>query len=42
MHLATIRSLPELDILKEEWNDLLAISASHVPFLRHEDRKSVM
>jgi len=36
MHLATIRSLPELDQLKKEWNDLLAISASHVPFLRHE------
>jgi CelD/BcsL family acetyltransferase involved in cellulose biosynthesis len=36
MHIATIRSLPELTSLEKEWNDLLAISASHVPFLRHE------
>ena len=36
MHIATIRSLPELLSLEKEWNDLLAISASHVPFLRHE------
>lgn len=36
MHIATIRSLPELISLEKEWNDLLAISASHVPFLRHE------
>lgn len=36
MRLATIRSLPELINLENEWNNLLAISASHVPFLRHE------
>jgi len=36
MHIATIRTLPELISLKKEWNDLLEISASHVPFLRHE------
>jgi CelD/BcsL family acetyltransferase involved in cellulose biosynthesis len=36
MHLATIRTLPELTSLEKEWNDLLAVSASHVPFLRHE------
>jgi CelD/BcsL family acetyltransferase involved in cellulose biosynthesis len=36
MYIATIRSLPELISLEKEWNDLLAISASHVPFLRHE------
>jgi len=36
MHIATIRSLPELSSLEKEWNDLLVISASHVPFLRHE------
>ena len=36
MHIATIRSLPELISLGKEWNDLLAINASHVPFLRHE------
>jgi CelD/BcsL family acetyltransferase involved in cellulose biosynthesis len=36
MHIATIRSLPELISLEKEWNDLLVISASHVPFLRHE------
>jgi CelD/BcsL family acetyltransferase involved in cellulose biosynthesis len=36
MHIATIRTLPELISLEKEWNDLLAISASHVPFLRHE------
>jgi CelD/BcsL family acetyltransferase involved in cellulose biosynthesis len=36
MHIATLRSLPELLNLEKEWNDLLAISASHVPFLRHE------
>jgi CelD/BcsL family acetyltransferase involved in cellulose biosynthesis len=36
MHIATIRTLPELASLEKEWNDLLAISASHVPFLRHE------
>ena len=36
MHITTIRSLPELNSLGKEWNDLLAISASHVPFLRYE------
>jgi CelD/BcsL family acetyltransferase involved in cellulose biosynthesis len=36
MHITTIRSLPELINLEKEWNDLLVISASHVPFLRHE------
>ena len=36
MHIAIIRSLPELINLEKEWNDLLNISASHVPFLRHE------
>ena len=36
MHIATICTLPELNGLKKEWNDLLANSASHVPFLRHE------
>jgi len=36
MHIATIRSLPELISIEKEWNDLLTISASHVPFLRHE------
>jgi CelD/BcsL family acetyltransferase involved in cellulose biosynthesis len=36
MHIDTIRSLPELVSLEREWNELLSISASHVPFLRHE------
>jgi CelD/BcsL family acetyltransferase involved in cellulose biosynthesis len=36
MHISTIRYLPELISLEKEWNDLLLISASHVPFLRHE------
>lgn len=36
MLLATIRSASELASLETEWNDLLAISASHVPFLSHE------
>jgi CelD/BcsL family acetyltransferase involved in cellulose biosynthesis len=36
MHIATIHTLPELISLEKEWNDLLAHSASHVPFLRHE------
>ncbi len=36
MHIATIHSLPELISLEKEWNDLLALSASRVPFLRHE------
>jgi CelD/BcsL family acetyltransferase involved in cellulose biosynthesis len=36
MHIATVRTLPDLISLEKEWNDLLALSASHVPFLRHE------
>jgi CelD/BcsL family acetyltransferase involved in cellulose biosynthesis len=36
MHIAKIRSLQEITNLEKEWNDLLAISASHVPFLRNE------
>ena len=36
MNIETIRTLPELVALEKEWNDLLAQSASHVPFLRHE------
>jgi len=36
MHIAIIRTLPELINLEKEWNDLLPNSASHVPFLRHE------
>ncbi len=36
MHIDTIRNLAELNNLAKEWNDLLAVSASHVPFLRHE------
>jgi CelD/BcsL family acetyltransferase involved in cellulose biosynthesis len=32
----TINSLPEFDILTTPWNSLLDVSASHVPFLRHE------
>lgn len=36
MHIEIIRSMPELTALEKEWNDLLANSASHVPFLRHE------
>jgi CelD/BcsL family acetyltransferase involved in cellulose biosynthesis len=36
MQIATIRSLQDLVNLEKEWNDLLVISASHVPFLRHE------
>jgi CelD/BcsL family acetyltransferase involved in cellulose biosynthesis len=36
MHIATVSTLPELISLEKEWNDLLALSASHVPFLRHE------
>ncbi len=32
----TINSLPEFDILAGSWNSLLDVSASHVPFLRHE------
>jgi CelD/BcsL family acetyltransferase involved in cellulose biosynthesis len=32
----TINTLPELDVLAGPWNALLDVSASHVPFLRHE------
>ena len=36
MHYHLIRDLPEMTALAVEWNDLLANSASHVPFLRNE------
>jgi CelD/BcsL family acetyltransferase involved in cellulose biosynthesis len=36
MRIATIQTLSELTSLEKEWNDLLAVSAIHVPFLRHE------
>jgi CelD/BcsL family acetyltransferase involved in cellulose biosynthesis len=36
MTIQLIRSLTDFQDLKEIWNDLLASSASHVPFLRHE------
>jgi CelD/BcsL family acetyltransferase involved in cellulose biosynthesis len=36
MHIDTIHTLTELMPLEKEWNDLLSLSASHVPFLRHE------
>lgn len=36
MNIATIRTLQELNALEKEWNSLLGVSASHVPFLRHE------
>ncbi len=36
MNIEAIRSLPEFIALEKEWNDLLSVSASHVPFLRHE------
>jgi CelD/BcsL family acetyltransferase involved in cellulose biosynthesis len=36
MQLSVIHTTPELVALKEEWNRLLAYSASHVPFLRNE------
>jgi CelD/BcsL family acetyltransferase involved in cellulose biosynthesis len=36
MRIAVIHTLPELASLEKEWNDLLSLSASHVPFLRHE------
>jgi CelD/BcsL family acetyltransferase involved in cellulose biosynthesis len=32
----TIHTLPEFDVLAGSWNALLDVSASHVPFLRHE------
>jgi CelD/BcsL family acetyltransferase involved in cellulose biosynthesis len=36
MYFNVIRTLPEMEALADEWNLLLAKSASHVPFLRHE------
>lgn len=36
MQLQVLRTLQELEGIKEEWNNLLTSSASHVPFLRHE------
>jgi CelD/BcsL family acetyltransferase involved in cellulose biosynthesis len=36
MQLSVIRTLPEMEALREEWNGLLFSSASHVPFLRNE------
>lgn len=36
MQLNVLRTLDELNAIAEEWNTLLAHSASHVPFLRHE------
>ena len=36
MDFTVIRTLPEFNALAGEWNELLAESASHVPFLRHE------
>ena len=36
MSIELIQSTPEFLALKEDWNNLLSSSASHVPFLRHE------
>lgn len=36
MKLKTIKTLPEMQSLAQEWNALLKESASDVPFLRHE------
>lgn len=36
MQLEIIRSLPELEKITSEWNQLLEKSANNVPFLRHE------
>jgi CelD/BcsL family acetyltransferase involved in cellulose biosynthesis len=36
MRLRVLRTFDEFNGLAGEWNDLLAESASHVPFLRHE------
>lgn len=36
MQYELIRNLPEMSALAAEWNELLAGSASHVPFLRNE------
>jgi CelD/BcsL family acetyltransferase involved in cellulose biosynthesis len=36
MHFNVIRNITEMEALADEWNVLLADSASHVPFLRHD------
>jgi CelD/BcsL family acetyltransferase involved in cellulose biosynthesis len=36
MHWTVIKRLDQFQNLAKEWNSLLACSASHVPFLRHE------
>jgi len=36
MQLDVLRTVSEIDVLSDEWNQLLEQSASHVPFLRHE------
>lgn len=36
MQLTVLKNSAEFEALSEEWNALLAESASHVPFLRHE------
>jgi CelD/BcsL family acetyltransferase involved in cellulose biosynthesis len=36
MQLSVMRTLPDMEALREEWNGLLSSSASHVPFLRNE------
>jgi predicted N-acyltransferase len=36
MQIDVIRTLPKMESIAEEWNDLLRHSASHVPFLRQE------
>jgi len=36
MQFELIRNLPEMNALAVEWNELLAVSASHVPFLRND------
>ena len=36
MTIEIIQSTPDFLSLKEDWNNLLSSSASHVPFLRHE------
>lgn len=36
MHLEALRTLEEIDEIADEWNHLLSVSASHVPFLRYE------
>lgn len=36
MQIDIIRTSSDLEVLKDEWNELLQRGASHVPFLRHE------